>query len=165
MHVYNRYYYTMSNSKCNNLDKISPEVYRYNISYIHKRQNNKMGHFGDCFRYDKGVSSEIHHHTNVIEHHCKYIYYTIIIQCHRCNIIVLIHKRQNNKMDHFSDRFRFGKGVSSIWGDPSAYKRRLRLQFPLTGSRASDFCTRIAAALCIHCCTVGLSFLPPRALC
>ena len=33
----------------------------------------------------------------------------------------------------------------------SLNKSLLRLQFPLTGSKASDFCSRRAAALWIHC--------------
>lgn len=49
--------------------------------------------------------------------------------CHECMIYHIV----------FVYRFRLGRGVVSISGGVSAYRRLLRLQFPRTGLVAMDF--------------------------
>ena len=67
----------------------------------------------------------------------------------------------NNNIHFFDHLFLFGNGVSSI----SVVLVDLFLQFPRTGSKAADPCTLNDIVLWQNCWTVGLSFLPPAALC
>ena len=85
-----------------------------------------------------------HEHTRYIQ----YIQYTIILMsyCHYLSILL----------------FLFGRGVSSM---TISFCLLLFLQFPLTGSSATEPCNLSEVVLSINCFTVGLSFRPPQARC